>query len=78
MKIEIRRDVPSQYPDYQSLWVNGVHLGQYISGENRVYLNPEKWAKDQIKKRTKVLDRNIARVIKELDALRDEKERINS
>ena len=77
MKIEIRKDVPRQYPSYQSLLVNGVKLGEYICGNDKKYLNPEKWAKEQIKKRNVVLDRNILRLEEELNTLKKEKETIN-
>ena len=77
MKIEIKQNVPSQYPSYQSLYVNGIELGEYICGENKKYLNPEKWAKEQVKKRNIVLDRNILRLEKELQQLKEEKRTIN-
>ncbi len=74
MKIEIKKDVPSQYPSYQSLYVNGIKIGEYICGESKEYLNPEKWAKKQIKKRNIVIDRNIKRLKDELKKWEKEKE----
>lgn len=78
MKIELRQNVPKQAPSYTSLIVNGVELGEYICGKDKKYLNPEKWAKEQIKKRNIVIDRNIDRLEKELAVWKKEKEIINS
>jgi hypothetical protein len=77
MKIEIKKDIPKQYPSYQSLYVNGIKLGEYICGENKKYLDPEKWAKEQVRKRNIVLDRNILRLENELHQLKEEKRIIN-
>lgn len=73
MKIELKQAIPSQAPSYTYLYVNGIKLGEYICGENKKYLNPEKWAKEQLKKRNIVLDRNIARLERELEELKEEK-----
>ena len=62
MKIELKQTVPSQAPSYTELWVNGIKLGEYIHGKDKKYLNPEKWAKEQVKKRLSVIDRNIMRL----------------
>jgi hypothetical protein len=67
MKVELRQAVPSQAPQYTELWVNGYMLGEYINGKDKKYLNPQKWAKEMVKKRVKVLERNIARLEKELE-----------
>jgi len=77
MKIELRQDVPSQAPEYTSLLVNGIKIGQYVCGEDKKYLNPEKWAKEQLKKRNIVIDRNIKRLEEELKIWKKEKEDIN-
>lgn len=77
MKIEIKQAIPSQAPSYTYLYVNDVRLGEYIYGESRLYLYPERWAERQIKKRNVVLNRNIERLEKELAAFKKEKEQIN-
>lgn len=77
MKIELRQNVPSQAPSYTSLIVNGVELGEYIFGAEKKYLNPEKWAKEQIKKRNVVIDRNILRLESELATWKKERDAIN-
>lgn len=78
MKIELKQELPNQAPSYTSLYVNGVKLGEYIYGNDKKYLNPEKWAAEQIKKRNVVLDRNIKRLKEELVAFEEEKRIINS
>ena len=75
--VEVKYPLPRQAPSYATLYVNGIALGRYLGGEDKKYLNPEKWADEQIAKRTKVIDRNIARLEKELQELRKEKEVIN-
>lgn len=77
MNIEIKPSVPSQNPLYTELYVNGIKLGEYLGGKNKLYLYPEKWAKQQIKKRNKVIDRNIKRLEKELDQWNKERNMIN-
>lgn len=64
--VEIRQRFKNQ-PQYTELWVNGYMLGEYINGKDKKYLNPEKWADEMVKKRTKVLERNIARLEQELE-----------
>ena len=59
------------------LYVNGYQLGEYICGEKKHYEDPEKWAKQQLKKRNIVLDRNIERLESELKDLKQEKKSIN-
>ena len=71
-KVELRQAVPSQAPQYTELWVNGYKLGEYIYGKDKKYLNTSKWADEMIKKRVKVLWRNIARLEEELDDLQTE------
>lgn len=78
MKVEIKYPIPAQAPQYAKLYVNGICLGQWIYGDDKKYENPEKWAREQVKKRNVVLDRNIARLEKELAAFKKEKEIINS
>lgn len=73
MKIELKQTVPSQAPSYTELWVNGIKLGEYIHGKDKKYLNPEKWAKEQIKKRMIVINRNIKRLTDELSEWKTEK-----
>ena len=77
-KIELKQSVPGQAPSYTELYVNGIKLGEYINGKNKKYLNPEKWAKEQIKKRNIVIERNIKRLENELKKWNKEKEIINS
>lgn len=78
MKIELKQRIPKQAPDYTDLLVNGIKIGEYICGKDKKYLNPEKWAKQMIKNRNVVIDRNIARLKKELENWETEKEIINS
>lgn len=77
MKIELKQAIPAQAPSYTELYVNGILLGEYIHGKDKKYLNPEKWAKEQITKRNKVIDRNIERLKRELELLEEEKRIIN-
>jgi len=60
-----------------NLIVNGHILGTYYGGSEKKYLNPEKWAKQQLKKRNLVIDRNIIRLKNELSQLEKEKLEIN-
>ena len=77
MKIELKQDVPSQAPEYTSLYVNGIKLGEYICGKDKKYLNPERWAKEMLKKRNIVIDRNIRRLKAELSVWENERAAIN-
>ena len=76
MKIEIKSSPRYQGapPEdcVQTLLVNGYILGTYYGGKEKKYENPEKWAKSMAPKRLKVLHRNIARLEKELQALKNE------
>lgn len=65
--IELKQKVPAQAPCYTELWVNGYRLGEYIHGKDKVYLYPERWASNQIKKRLPVIARNINRLKQELE-----------
>ncbi len=76
MKIEIKKVFPDTF-HYCKLLVNGIQIGEYIHGEDKKYLNPEKWARDQLNKRNKVLDKNIMRLEKELMELKEEKRILN-
>lgn len=61
--------------DENCVWgliVNGYVLGSYYGGKDKKYLNKEKWAKEQIKKRIPVLERNIKRLKSELLEFEDE------
>ncbi len=77
MKIELRQSNPNRSPIYTELYVNGIKLGEYLGGKDKKYLNPEKWAKEQIKKRNKVINRNIKRLKNELRRWEEEKRIIN-
>lgn len=60
------------------LVVNGYTLGTYYGGSVKSYLNPEKWAKQQLKKRNPVINRNIKRLKEELAQWEKEKLEINN
>lgn len=55
-----------------TLIVNGYILGTYYGGKEKKYENPEKWARQMIPKRLKVVQRNIQRLTKELKSFQDE------
>jgi uncharacterized protein (DUF2132 family) len=74
MKIEIKYPIPNQRPYYAELYVNGYKLGEYLGGAKKPYLNKEKWAREQIKKRNIVIERNIKRLKEELKNWEKEKE----
>ena len=74
MKIELKQEVPRQAPFYTSLYVNGIKVGEYIYGKDKKYLNPEKWARQCVRKRLKVITRNIDRLEGELKELKKEKD----
>lgn len=69
-------EVKEYYPRRWWLKVNGVKVGEYIYGEDKKYLNPEKWAKEQVPKRLKVVQRNIDRLQKELGQWLDERDKL--
>lgn len=78
MKIEVKKVFPDRKDDhYQELYVNGIKVGEYIYGDDKKYLNPKKWAEEQLKKRNKVIDRNIKRLKTELDKWLKEKKILN-
>ena len=77
MRIEIKYPIPKQAPSYAQLYVNGIQLGEWICGNDKKYLNPEKWAKQQLKKRNVVINRNIKRLKLELDRWEKEKHILN-
>ncbi len=54
------------------LWVNGYLLGEYLGGKYQIYTVPLIWAKKQIPKRVKVINRNIQRLEKELNKWKQE------
>ena len=57
----------------KKLYVNGHLLGEYLGGnQNKVYREPFAWAKKQIPKRVKVINRNIQRLEKELSKWKQE------
>jgi hypothetical protein len=60
------------------LVVNGYTLGTYYGGSVKSYLNPEKWAKKQLKVRDVVIDRNIKRLEEELLKWKKEKKEIHN
>lgn len=71
MQIRIEEPYESGYIKY--LYVNEVHIGtQFKDSTTKDYLNPEKWAEKQLKKRLAVIDRNIKRLEKELKKWKDE------
>ena len=82
MKIELERSPRSRdATDEHCCWYlrcNGYVLGVWFGGKEKKYLDPEKWAKEQIKKRNPIIDRNIKRLEQELDKLKKEKFAINS
>lgn len=41
---------PEQAPQYTSLLVNGIVIGEYICGEDKKISQSGKWAKEQLKK----------------------------
>lgn len=73
MKIKITHPNKEKPPRYATLYVNGVVLGEWYGGKNKKYLKPITWALEQIPKRIKVIDRNIARLEKEIDKWKREK-----
>jgi len=74
MKIELKQEVPTQAPSYTSIYVNGIKVGEYICGKDKKYLNPKKWAKQCVRKRLKVIVRNIDRLKNELRKLEKERD----
>lgn len=81
MKIDLKR-IPrcKDASDENCIWeliVNGFVLGTYYGGAKKSYLEPEKWAKEMIKKRIPVIQRNIARLKKELEQWEIEKKAIS-
>ncbi len=78
MKIELKR-TPRCFDatDEHCIWdliVNGHVLGTYYGGKEKKYLDKQKWATEQIKKRLPVLKRNIERLEIELFNLKKEQE----
>lgn len=61
-----------------SLIVNGFEIGTYYGGKERKYLNPEKWAQEMIKKRLPVIERNIHRLVDELERWNKERDALTS
>ena len=80
MKIEVTKTLRSKNAPDEScihyLYVNGVSLGAWYGGKDKKYLNPEKWAKEMIPKRVKVLDRNIKRLYAEADEFEKERAKL--
>ena len=78
MNIELRRK--PRYDGASDEWcvwdliVNTVVLGTYYGGKEKKYLNPEKWAEEQLKKRLPVIERNINRLQDELNLLLKERD----
>jgi predicted transcriptional regulator len=56
------------------LYVNDVLIGEQICGEHKKYESKETWAAFQVKKRLKVLNRNINRLQSEIEDLQKEKD----
>ena len=73
-KVEIKNYSWNRY----RLYVNWYCLWDYIYWKEKKHLNPEKRAKEQVKKRNVVIDRNIARLKEELSNREIEKKVINS
>lgn len=73
MKVKVVETSSNRY----HLYVNSIHLGEWVYGEDKKYENPKKWAKEQIKKRNIVIDRNIERLQNELRELKEERIIIN-
>ena len=82
MKIEVKKsprykDAPDEGCIHY-LSVNGFVVGTYYGGEDKKYLDPEKWAKEMVKKRLVVVNRNIKRMSDELAEWRREKMALES
>ena len=60
------------------LVVNGYCIGTYYGGKEKKYENPEKWAKQMIPKRRRVIQRNIIRLENELRDWEKELRAINN
>ena len=73
MKIKVTQPYNNMY----YLFINEVKIGEWICGKDKKYLNPEKWAKEQLKKRNIVLDRNIERLEEELSEFKKEQKKLN-
>jgi len=73
MKIKVTQP----YNNIYYLFINEVKIGEWICGKDKKYLNPEKWAKEQLKKRNIVLDRNIERLEEELSEFKKEQKKLN-
>ena len=70
MKIKVEKIFEGRY----RLLVNGYVLGEYFGGKSEIYKYPEKWAENQVSKRLAVINRNIARLEKELEEWKEEEE----
>lgn len=82
MKIVVKKtprykDAPDDWCIHD-LFVNGVHIGTWNQAREKKYLNPEKWAKEQIKKRLVVVQRNIERSTIELDKWKMERQKLTT
>jgi hypothetical protein len=73
MIIKVTHPDKENPPRYATLWVNGVKLGEWYGGKHKKYLKPMSWALEMIPKRIKVIDRNIARLEKEINGFKSEK-----
>lgn len=62
----MKPDVKEYYPERYHLIVNGIIVGDYIYGEKQWFKYPDEWAKRQVPKRIKVLERNMERLKSEL------------
>lgn len=70
--------VENYYSDRYRLYVNWIVIWEYYWWIDKRYLNPEKRAKEMLRKRNKMLDRNIERLQLELESLKEEKTILNS
>lgn len=59
------------------LMVNDIHIGTHHGGMDKKFLHPEMWAREMVRKRTKVLDRNIVRLRQQAEVLEWERKTIN-
>lgn len=69
-KIVVKRGSPNF--EHYYLYVNGYKLGEHLGGKYKIYTAPLLWAKKQIPKRVKVINRNIQRLEKELSKWKQE------
>lgn len=60
-----------------NLSVNGFCIGTYYGGKKKKYLDPEAWAKEMLPKRIAVIERNIDRLVDELEEWNKERDALS-